>query len=170
MLFYLSGWPACGAAHYGEWLAAHRGFRHLDLEREADKASDWHQRWNDLTPAKAADFATRLRKQHARWVVTSRIPTGDLAQLKALQTAGFSLWFFLAHTDGVSRQRWLALEREIDPDASPLAWKKQVDAIRNSARGLRPFFRNQCVETLNNSGELLDAAELAVRLGLGKPA
>jgi len=169
MLFYLTGWPACGETHYGEWLAAHHDFRHLDLEREAANGSDWHQRWETLTPAKAADFAARLRKQHPRWVVTSRVPTGDLTQLEALAAAGFSLWFFLAHTEGVSRQRWLALERETDPDAGPLPWKKQADAIRSSARGLRPFFRNRCVETLNGSGELLDGSELATRLGLGVP-
>lgn len=168
MLFYLTGWPACGEAHYGDWLANHRDFRHLDLAREAESGTEWHLLWEKLTPKRAADFKARLRKQHPRWVVTGRVPTGDLTQLEGLQAAKFSLWFFLPHTESVSRQQWLAQEREVDPNAGPIGWKKQADAIHSSARGLRPFFRNQCVETLNGSGQLLDAAELAARLGLGK--
>jgi hypothetical protein len=64
----------------------------------------------------------------------------------------------------------LKLEREVDPNAKPAAWKRLADAIRSSARGLRPYFRNQCIETLDGACELLDGDEVAARIGLpGRP-
>jgi hypothetical protein len=102
--------------------------------------------------------------------VTKRAPIADLTLLEALQATDFSLWFFLPRTEALSRQRWLASEREANPTIQPSAWTRQADAIRSSARHLRPFFRDRCIETLCSTGELLDAEELATRLGIGAPA
>lgn len=166
MLIFLSGWPACGDTFYGEWLASRYDFQHVDLDVDPANATGLHEQYAKLRPPRAPAFAAALRKKHPRWVLTGRIPTNDFVQLEALQAAGFSLWFLLAKTEGLSRQRWLMLERERDPEVRPVAWEKQADAIRGSARGLRPFFRDHCIETLNSAGELMDGDTLAARLGL----
>jgi hypothetical protein len=145
-------------------LARRFDFHHVDLD--SGDASDVHAQWEKLVPGRGPAFAERLRKKHARWVLTGRAPTDNLPRLEALRAGGFSLWFLLARTESLSRQRWLLLERERDPEIRPVAWDKQADAIRSNARALRPFFRDHCIETLNASLELLDGDELAVRLGL----
>jgi hypothetical protein len=169
MLLFISGWPACGETHYGEWLARRFDFQHLDLEVDPADASELHTQWAKLVPAKGPAFAARLQKKHPRWVLTGRAPTDNLPRLEALRAGGFSLWFLLARTESLSRQRWLLLEREKDPEVRPVGWEKQADAIRGSARALRPFFRDHCIETLNAGLELLDGDALAARLGVTAP-
>lgn len=164
MFIFLTGWPACGASFYGDWLAERFDFRHFDAEDSASPAR-LQTAWEQLTPSRAKSFADALREQHPRWVVSAAAPTGNLRRLEALRAAGFSLWFLLPHTESLSRQRWLVLEREYDPETRPTAWEKQADAIRGKARELRPFFRDCCIETLNAGLELLDADALAARIG-----
>lgn len=166
MLLFLSGWPACGQAHYGEWLVTHYDFQHLDLEIPAADSSELHDLWEKHLPGKAPALAAKLLKRHPRWVVTGGAPTDNLPNLEALRAAGFSLWFLLPRSESLSRQRWLQIEREKDPAARPTPWEKQADAIRSSARQLRPFFRDHCITTLNGVAELLDGDALAAQLGI----
>jgi hypothetical protein len=166
MLLFISGWPACGESHYGEWLARRFDFQHLDLDGDPAEASELHVLWTKLVPTRGPAFAAKLQKKHPRWVLTGRAPTDDLERLEALRAGGFSLWFLLARTESLSRQRWLLLEREKDPETRPVVWEKQADAIRSSARALRPFFRDHCIETLNAGLELMDGDALAARLGV----
>jgi hypothetical protein len=164
-LLFLAGWPACGEAFYGEWLAERYDFRHIDLEAESSRDSKSIDLWKNPKAKHPDALANHLLEMHPRWVLTGRAPTGDLSKLTALKAAGFSLWFLLARREEFSRHRWLLLEREADPVTRTTEWKKQAAAIRGSARNLRPFFRNQCIETLVGADELLDVEEMAVKLG-----
>lgn len=166
MLLFLSGWPACGETAYGEWLATSCNFRHIDLESDRSHDPEWTEQWRRLSPERARSFASYLQKKHPRWVLTGQVPADDLPRLESLQAAGFALWFLQARSEGLSRQRWLMLEREIDPAVRPLAWEKQADAIRSSARQLRPIFRDRCVTTLRSVTELMDGAEFATHIGV----
>jgi hypothetical protein len=168
VLLFLSGWPACGMHYYGEWLATHHDFRHLDLECLPSQRSELHALWEKSVPARASALAERLLKMHPRWVVTAKAPTDGPAQLEPLQAAGFDLWFLLPRTDAVSRQQWLVHEKEKNPEARGSGWDQQADAIRKAARGLRPYFRDRCVQTLSGVGELMDGDALAARMGIVK--
>lgn len=165
-LLFISGWPACGETFYGEWLATGYDFRHVSLEAGRWDDSEWSGLWRETDTDQAVMLSSQLQEKHPRWVLTSPAPIEDLSRLEVMKAAGFSLWFLLARREELSRQRWLKLEREVDPNANPAAWKRLADAIRKSARGLRPHFRNQCIETLSGTGELLDGDELATRIGL----
>jgi hypothetical protein len=166
MLLYFSGWPACGAAFYGEWFARRFDFHHVDLDNNAGDDGDVRGLTKKLDATRGAALAQRLYKKYPRWVVTERAPTDDLDRLDALMSVGFSLWFLLARSESLSRQRWLMLEREVDPEVRPAAWEREADAIRSNARRLRPYFRDRCIETLNTGLVLMDGDELAARVGV----
>ncbi len=166
MLLFITGWPACGQSFYGEWLAAHHGFRHIDLDQPLGDPDGFRNLWEERLPGRAGELAAALGKQHPRWVATGEIPVEHLDNLAPLAAAGFNLWFLLPRTESVSRLTWLQRERELDADVRPTAWDKQASAIRGSARRLRPFFRDHCVTTLNAAHELMDAAEFAAHVGV----
>jgi hypothetical protein len=166
MLLFLSGWPACGAAFYGEWFAQYCDFRHLDFHENGQGSAEMHALWEKLTPSRGTAFAQRLLKQHPRWVLTAPAQTENLPRLEALREGGFSMWFLMARAEPLSRQRWLMQEREFDPEVRPLDWERQANAIRSRARELRPFFRDHCIETLNAGLQLMTGNAVAERIGV----
>lgn len=165
-LTFLAGWPACGEASYGEWLATHRNFRHLDLASDSPAEAAQRSQWEQLCPATAEAFRDDLVSAHPRWVLTTPAPVASAEQLTALKKAGFSLWFLLARTEGLSRQQWLADQREANGDSRPLAWARRAEAIRKQARELRPLFRDRCIETLCGLGDRMSEPELCARIGV----
>lgn len=169
-LLFLAGWPACGETFYGKCLAERYDLRHIDLEEETSGYEKAIALWKYPTPSQPDALTNHLLQMHPRWVLTGRAPTGEMSKLTALQAAGFSLWFLLARREEFSRHRWVLLEPETDPAARTNEWRKQAAAIRSSARNLRPFFRNQCVETLVGADELLNVEEVATKLGFPKEA
>jgi hypothetical protein len=82
-LLFISGWPACGETHYGEWLARRFDFHHVDLD-SAD-ASDLHSHWEKLVPARGPAFAERLQKIGDKTEV--QIPSGML-RMEILEIRG----------------------------------------------------------------------------------
>jgi hypothetical protein len=164
-LFFLTGWPACGPAHYGEWLVARRDFQHLDLDAMDTVASAASKLWTRHVPGDVPAFVAALRRLHPRWVITAADPVAHLPHLEELSAAGFELWFLQARTESVSRLTWLQQERAFNPDVRPAVWERQAGAIRSHARKLRPFFRNRCVTTLDTTSGLMDGGELAGLIG-----
>ena len=162
---FLTGWPACGAAEFGAWLAEHRGFAHLNLEDDSSRDADLREAWARLLPDAAGELVATLRARGDQWVVTAGSPADQFAHLAALRDAGFNLWFLQPHQDGLSRQRWLAQERERDPGVKSQTWDRMADAIRRKARDLRPFFRDRCIQTLVTEG-LIDGEAFAKAIGL----
>jgi hypothetical protein len=168
-LLFLTGWPACGASEFGAWLAEHRGFAHLDLQGDSSREADLREAWSRLLPADAPALVAELGARGDRWVVTAGSPAEQFPHLAALRDAGFVLWFLQPQQDGLSRQRWLAQERERDPAAKSQTWDKMADAIRKKARDLRPFFRDHCIATLTADG-LIEGEAMATAIGVPAPA
>jgi hypothetical protein len=165
-MLFLTGWPECGQAVYGEWLAANSGFRHLNLDLPVSERGEAGRLWEEHVPAGIARFVTGLRKTHARWVITDSDPVRHLPIFGALREAGFELWFLMARTEALSRSCWQQRTREADPSARPGDWLKLAGTIRGSARELRPYFRDRCITTLATSRELLDMAAFAAQIGI----
>lgn len=168
-LLFLTGWPACGIAEFGSWLAQRRGYRHLDLEETHPADGAWRAMWYQHLPDKAEALARDLLNEAERWVVTAEHPADQLPHLGPLRDAGFGLWFLQPRMEGYARQRWQARERELDPAVKPAGWDKLADAIRKNARALRPHFRDRCVEALAADGQV-DFEALAAIVGALSPA
>lgn len=164
-MLFLTGWPACGLAEFGAWLAEHRGFQHLDLDDDDPEHRDLRSAWDQHLPASAPRLIRTLHARGDRWVITGERPADHLPCLGALREAGVSVWFLQPQLEGHSRQRWLARAREDDPEAKPAAWDKLADAIRRNARELRPHFRNRCVDALAVDGQI-DFEVIARAMGL----
>lgn len=168
MLLLICGWPACGKTYYGNWLASHCGFHHLDLE-DADSADPTLlEAWKKLMPQAAPKFVAALRARNPHWVLTWGAPADCLPYLEALRKEGFEEWFFQAGTEQRSRLEWLLRERAIDPDVRASVWDRQANEIHKGARGLRQFFRGRCIESLNSRGERLSCEVLADKMGVPK--
>lgn len=166
MLIFLSGWPACGQTYYGEWLAEHHGFMHLDLDASASAATEWHDKWERLLPDQAPALARHLRERNPNWVITGENPPDHLRVLGALQAADFQLWFLLPRSETLCRQTWINRERELGMDVEVREWERRAANIRKNARALRPFFRDRCLTTLKDVGRWTDGAEFAVLTGV----
>lgn len=165
-VLFLTGWPACGLAEFGAWLADHRGFQHLDLDDESLEHRDLRAAWHRHLPASGLRLIRELRARGDRWVITGERPADHLPYLGASREAGVSVWFLQPQLEGHSRQRWLALAREENREIKPSAWDKLADAIRRNARELRPHFRNRCVDALAVDGPI-DFEVIARAMGLG---
>jgi hypothetical protein len=153
-VLFLTGWPACGIAELGAWLAEHRGHRHLDLDDDSGRDRELREAWAALLPDSAPRLIRELRAHAKRWVITGERPADHLPYLGALSAAGVGLWFLQPQLDGHSRQHWLARERLLNAEARAGAWDKLADAIRRNARELRPHFRNRCIPTLAVDGPI----------------
>jgi hypothetical protein len=165
-LLFLTGWPACGQAFYGEWLASAHGFHNVNLDEDSSDESELRILWRRYLPRRAPALIKHLLKSNSRWVVTGSAPAEHLDHLSSLQAAGFHLWFLQPRDESLSRLTWLRTEREFDEKAPASGWQKRADAIRQQARQLRPFFRDRCITTLLRVGELMPVEELSSLLSI----
>jgi hypothetical protein len=82
-LLFIAGIPAAGKSHFGQWLAAHQGYLHIDPEENTlldDLAS--RDAWKTCWSARRCEpFANQLR-QHARVLFNWGFPHNSSALLR----------------------------------------------------------------------------------------
>jgi hypothetical protein len=98
LFIFIGGVPATGKTWLGSWLAATRGYLHVDAENDAGHDFDQagvHREWDELlSTGGAAPFVGAVRRLSRPVVLNWGLPTRYLFVVAALREEGFRpLWF-----------------------------------------------------------------------------
>lgn len=108
-LMLIAGIPSAGKTYYGDWLAAHHGFLHIDdVNRSRLRDHGLHLAWEQsLLLRDAHPFISELQKLDRPTVINWGFPLDSLAFLGLLKHAGLTLWWFDADIKTARREHLL---------------------------------------------------------------
>lgn len=123
----LAGIPASGKTTYGTWLAAKKGWFHVDLERPgALEAAGLRAAWVEVcrsAGSTAGAFVGDLRSRGRNAVLDWGFPPSCLPIVRALVAAGVEAWWLDGDRDAALASYQARGTGSID------AWRAQLNAI-----------------------------------------
>ena len=140
----LSGIPGSGKSSYGQALATHAGFVHLDLEKPGVlKSYGLEGAWGSVfSTGSAAELATALDALRAPVALDWGFPVRWLSAVASLANAGITPWWF----DGDrSAARTAYVAREANNGD---AWDAQVRSIDQSWRQIERVMGAHAVQAI----------------------
>jgi GNAT superfamily N-acetyltransferase len=147
---FVAGVPATGKSWLGQWLAAQRGYVHVDAER--DHGADFERvevrrHWNDLVATgRARSFVAAIGEQHKPVIVNWGFPTRFLYVVAALQAEGIATWWFHAEAE-VARRAF------VRRGGIPVAYfDRQMADITREWLLIEAVFRPRILEALRPNG------------------
>lgn len=93
---FITGVPCTGKTLLGNWLAAERGWMHIDAEHWPDYDSDGiHAAWDVflLRTGRATDFIRIVNRQRRPMIFNWGLPMRDLFVVPGFQAEGVQAWW-----------------------------------------------------------------------------
>lgn len=141
-LVLLSGRPGAGKTSYAEWLAAQRGFIHVDTD------SEWAT-WGPLLCIRSAEAAiataNRARDLGPNVVIEWGFKMALLDCVRLLRDAGFDAWW-LDGDEAAARQGYVM--RRGDAPGVMAAYWTQVREIEAAWADLESFYGDHVIRTV----------------------
>jgi hypothetical protein len=95
---FIVGVPCTGKSLLGKWLGKHRGYIHIDAERNSGVDFDTagvHPEWDQfLASGRARNFVAAVDGQQKPMVLNWGVPMQNLFIVPPLQAEGVEAWWF----------------------------------------------------------------------------
>ena len=148
--YFIGGVPATGKSWLGSWLAAERGYLHIDAERNNGSnfdTADAHREWDELVATgRARSFLGAIARLSKPVVVNWGFPTRCLYVVAALQEEGVQAWWFKADR----AQARAAFEKRGGLDVR--CFDRQMNDIDREWSSIKSVFGRQMVSGLHPDG------------------
>jgi len=158
-LLFIAGLPSSGKSHFANWLAAERGYLHIDAEApRAIAGAGLQSQWDEaLSTGNCAALAGELRSRSVPAVFNWGFPVGCLPLAAALKRAGSVSWWFDADIPA-------ARLAHAEAGKSVVAFDYQVAAIAASITSIEVAFSPNILKVLHASGERVPVHEIYARI------
>jgi hypothetical protein len=157
-LILLSGRPGAGKTALGDWLAARRGFVHIETDAK------WST-WGPLVCVQSLEEAVATRNQTRALGPNVVIEWGFRPDLigcvRQLRAAGFDAWW-LDGDEAAARQGYIS--RRGDSPSVMAAYRLQVEAIEAAWPKLERFYVDHIIRTVAAGSTYVPFDEIASRM------
>jgi hypothetical protein len=152
-LLLISGRPGAGKSEFCRWLAAHRGFVHIETDVQ------WSP-WGELAATAGASTAGALRDLALDAGPNLALEWGMrmeyLGRVLDLKEVGFEPWWFDGH-EPAARFGWIRAHGE----AGIRAYEIQRDSIATHAAVVETVFRDRIIRTVSDGPIYLPPEQIA---------
>lgn len=144
----VSGIPCSGKTTFGNWVEAHQGGTHVNLEDDGlgrhGLRPAWDQLW--LNPAAPGGFVQAVRSLRAPVVVSWGYPVECLPVVCALHEAGLEAWWFDGDP-GAARASFLRRGKHLED-----SYLNQMTAITQARPRITDFYGPRILTTIDAYG------------------
>ena len=144
----IAGIPSSGKTYFGEWLATHHGYLHIDdVNGNCLRGHGLQPAWEEsLRGRDARPFIAALQQRSRPAVLNWDFPLDSLAFVGLLKHAGMDLWWFEADVNAARREHLRSGRDSLSFDtrvADVAAHRTQIDVL----------FRPHVLRVLSSRGE-----------------
>jgi hypothetical protein len=120
---FIAGVPSTGKSLLGKWLAAERGWMHIDAEHWPDYDSDGiHAAWDEflMKTGRAMDFIRAVSPKARPMIFDWGLPMRELFVVVALQAEGVATWWLCGEGDHARKAFIKREEKKPDNERVPV--------------------------------------------------
>jgi hypothetical protein len=159
-LLLLSGRPGAGKTKVGKWLAAHRGFTHIETDKDAEWKTWGPLLWGSQNPEVAAQVVAKARALGPKVIIEWGFQVHLLGCVGQLRDAGFDAWW-LDGDEEAAHQGYM--KREGGPPVMGAYWA-QANAIQEAWPQLECFYGDHVVWTVTSGPTYRTCAEIVSKM------